>query len=186
MTVNILILNRPSSDIQYTDRLVELDRQVRQNNQSPYLYPQDRSFYYNNLSGQSINVLAFAGKPKDEQIVGYATLRPMDPWPQYLDRMDYPHPQCAMMHYIIVAPDFRGMKIAAKLTDARMAAAKEKGFRYLFSTIHPDNHASNHNLRRRGFECIAQKPMFSEQLMRNLYFLDLQRQTAVTTASAAI
>ncbi len=171
MTVSVITLNNPSLDIEYTDALMALDKQVRDNNASPYLYPQDRDFYYKNLAGETINVVA----KTPEQIIGYTALRKMAPWPEYLEPVQYPSEQCALMLFNMVHPQWRGQGIGKRLNMARMDAAASHGFNYLYCTTHPDNVANFKMLRQLGFEEIAQKPLFSEQLLRSLMFLDLTR-----------
>lgn len=170
MTVSIITLNDPSKDVDYIDALIALDEQARANDASPYLYPQDRAFYLANLAGETVNVVAMA----DGQLVGYTALRKMTPWPAYLEPVPYDSERCALMLYNLVHPNWRGQGVGKKLNLARIAAAHAAGFNYLYCTTHPDNIANNQMLQQLGFTVIAQRPMFSEQLLRNLLFLDLK------------
>lgn len=168
MSISIVTLCNPQTDIRYLDALIALDEKVRQNNAAPYLYPQNEAFYRGNLEGAAVNIIALNG----EQVVGYATLKKMFPWPEYLTPMAYAPEECAMFQFIMVDPHMRQMKIGQRLNQGRLDSAKAAGFRYLFCTVHPDNIANCRNLERIGFTQIEQRPMFSEQLLRNLMFLD--------------
>jgi len=170
MSVSILTLCNPQHDVEYTDALNQLDSKVREANAAPYVYPQDEAFYRDNLAGKTSNILAI----QSGNVIGYAALRSMDPWPTYLERMDVSPALCGMMLIALVDPDWQGRGIGKQLNLARLDIAKQLGFRYLFSTVHPDNLPSINNLRKLGFNVIAQKPMFSEQLLRSVLFLDLQ------------
>lgn len=176
MTISIFTLANPAKDIHYLAALLALDNKVRHKHGAPYLYPQTEAFYQDNLLGSVINIIAVQG----EDLVGYATLKRMSPWPEYLSRMHYPAEECAMFQFIMVDPDRRQMKIGLRLSQARLEYAKAAGWQYLFCTVHPDNIASCRNLLRLGFKVIEQRPMFSEQCLRNLMFLDTQHQTGDT------
>lgn len=167
--IAITPLNHPETDHRYTDELYRLDQMMRQQQSAPYLYPKERSFYQHCLSGNCYNVLACHGN----EVIGYAALRPMSPWPAYLNPVDYPEKACAMMLHNMVSPQWRGQGIAKRLNQARLKIAQQQEFRYLFSTVHPDNTPSIRSLERMGFQVIEQRPMFSEQLLRNLMFLEL-------------
>lgn len=183
MTIEIITLNNPATDIQYVDELVALDAKVRENNASPYLYPQDRGFYQRSLAGETVNLLAF----HQQQLVGYASLRAMDPWPGYLEPMSYPTTQCGLMLMIMVDPKWRGLKIGKLLNQQRLIEAKKRNWRYLFVTVHPHNSTNCHNLAKLGFKLISQQLMFEQQLLRDLMFLDTHEHSSeVTARSAAI
>lgn len=169
MTVEIKLLSQPDTDVQYTDALIALDQSLRIENAAPYLYPKDRQFYQSSLAGGCYNVLAL----EDEKVIGYAALRKMSPWPEYLNPVAYPKELCALMLHNMVAPSCRGRGLSKQLNEGRLALARQHGFRYLFSTVHPDNVANVRSLQSFGFQMIEQRPMFSEQLLRNLMFLDL-------------
>jgi len=172
MTIRFLTLSNPTSDIQYLDALFALAERAQQ--ASPHLYPNGRDFYERNLQGATVNVLAFDG----ERLIGYAALRTMEPWPAYLDAPQYPPAQCALMLLNLVAPDYRGQGVGHRLALARIKAARARGFRHLFATVHPDNHASMKVLERQDFRLIAQRPMFTEQLLRNLMQKDVDQAVA--------
>ncbi len=169
MSVSILPLNNPQLDVEYTDALVQLDNRVREANAAPYLYPQNETFYRDNLAGNTHNILAM----NQEYVVGYAALRCMNPWPDYLAKMDVPPVLCGMMLIALVDPNWQNLGIGKRLNLARLDVAKQLGFRYLFCTVHPNNAPNINNLLKLGFKVIAQKPIFSEQLLRNIMFLDL-------------
>lgn len=169
MTITIRLLDQPEADIAYADTLFELDQQMRALNEAPYLYPKGRDFYQRCLAGECFNVLALEG----DEVIGYASLRSMSPWPNYLNPVSYPEHQCALLLQNMVAPAWRGQGISKLLNQGRLAFARQQGFRYLFCTVHPDNQANIRSLQSFGFQVIEQRPMFTEQLLRNLMFLDL-------------
>lgn len=169
MNIQIVTLNTPASDITYLEPLMSLVDRVAVANAAPLAYAHGRDFFARNLSGATINQLAFDG----DNIVGYAALRTMHPWPDYLDPCEYPTQECALMLFNLVDPQYRGQGIGKQLSKARIASAKNAGFRHLFVTVHPDNAPSIRILDGLGFTFIAQKPMFSNQLMRNLMSLNL-------------
>lgn len=169
MPIRMLVLDNPQHDMTYIDALMSLVERAQADNRSPYMYPNDRDFFERNLAGATINILALDG----ETLVGYAALRKMVPWPEYLDSPEHPPATCALMLLNLVDPAYRGRGIGKQLSDARIASAQAAGIRHLYVTVHPDNEPSNRVLNRLGFRLIAQKPMFSNQLMRNLMQLDL-------------
>ncbi|MGY0216533.1 N-acetyltransferase family protein [Endozoicomonadaceae bacterium StTr2] len=169
MPIKILPLSNPGEDKKYIDALMALVKRAQANNASPYMYPNGRDFYADNLAGATINVLA----TDENRLVAYAALRRMSPWPAYLDRPDVQPEHCALMLLNLVDPEYRGRGIGQQLASARITAARAHGFKHLFATVHPDNIASNQVLERQGFHRVAQQPMFSERLLRNLMRLDL-------------
>ena len=169
MPVNIKTLDNSQQDIRYIDALMSMIERSEAGSLSPYMYPNQREFYERNLLGATVNVLAFV----DDTLVGYAALRAMTPWPDYLDPPEHPPETCALMLLNVVDPAYRGKGIGKQLADARIQAARARGFHHLFVTVHPDNTPSMRVLEQQGFQLIAQKPMFSNQLLRNLMQLDL-------------
>ncbi|MGB0732553.1 MAG: GNAT family N-acetyltransferase [Pontibacterium sp.] len=141
----------------------------RASGHSPYLYANDQAFFRRNLSGEANNVFVY----DDKKMIGYAALRSMNPWPTYLDAQPYPPKQCAMMLINVVDPDYRGKGVGNLLMKARINVAKSEGMEHLFSTVHPDNAPSLRLLEKHGFNKIAQKEMFQEQLLRNLMYLNI-------------
>lgn len=164
-----IIAPRPTDAARYLDPLCSLVERAQQGDASPYLYPNGPAFYQRNLAGATLNLLALAGV----QVVGYAALRMMSPWPDYFDPPKHPPEQCALMLLNLVDPAFRGQGLGQQLAEARIELAKAQGIKHLFVTVHPDNRASVRVLARQGFRLIAQKPMFTERLLRNLMQLDL-------------
>ena len=157
----------PKRATDYEAELVELALLAQADNQSPYLYQQNRSFFRNNLAGATENVFAFDA----DEMVGYAALRSMDPWPAYMPQTEHEPHLCAMMLYSLVAPKYRGRAIGFSLAQKRVTLAKELGFMHLYATVHPNNLASARTLKRLGFEVLSQKVMFTEQLLRDILYL---------------
>ena len=170
--INIHLLDQPQLDIRYTDVLAALDQRMREKDAAPYLYPKTKDFYRQCLAGECYNILAL----NDEEVIGYAALRRMSPWPAYLEKAEYPESECALMLHNMVDPSWRGQGIAKLLNQGRITLARGQGLRYLFSTVHPENTPSIKSLKRSGFRVLDQRKMFSEQLLRNLMFLDLNEQ----------
>jgi ribosomal protein S18 acetylase RimI-like enzyme len=169
MNISIITLNNPSADVSYTDAIMSLLNRAQDAKAVPYLYPNNRDFFERNLMGDTINILAL----DKEKVIGYAALRKMTPWPDYLEPTELNPEECALMLLNLVDPEYRGLGIGKNLLKARIESAKQAGFFHLYATVHPDNTASVHVLTGLGFEIIAQKPMFSNQLMRNLMYLNL-------------
>lgn len=145
---------------------------------APWVYPQDHAFFASNLTGNALNILAYKGN----DVVGYAALRSMQEWPVYLDSPNtlaeivgaFPVPnQSAMLLYNLVDNNHRGAGIGKQLAQARIKLATQKGIKHLFSTVHPNNTPSQRILEQLGFRCILQKPMFTQQLPRKLFYLPL-------------
>lgn len=170
MAIRILTLNNLNQDITYINKVMSLVERTQTANAAPYLYPHNRDFFERNLNGETINILALDA----DNVVGYAALRPMNPWPNYLERYEYPPEECALMLFVLVDPSYRKKRIGKRLSEARLASAKKAGFRHLFVTVHPDNKPSIHVLEGLGFSLIEQKPMFTNKLIRNLMYVDLQ------------
>jgi len=169
MPLRVLQLNNPAQDTIYTDAVVALLERATVAQSTPYVYPHDRGFFEKNLAGETINILAF----DQDKVVAYAALRSMKNWPDYLEPCHYPPERCALMLYNLVDPEYRGQGIGKQLSAARLKAAVNAGFEHLFTTVHPDNEPSIRVLTKLGFQVIAQKPMFSNQLMRKLMYLHL-------------
>ena len=172
--ITIHLLNQPNADIEYLDALLTLVKRAEHDNASPYMYPNGAAFYTGNLQGNTLNVAALDG----DRMVGYAALRPMNPWPEYLDPTDLPPEHCALMLLNVVDPIYRGLGIGKRLAKARIEMAREAGFHHLFVTVHPENLSSIAVLEHFGFRLVTQKPMFSNQLLRNLMQLDLDTAPA--------
>jgi len=167
MNIRLLTLDNPKEDIAYLDSVISLHEKSTATNSTPYLYPQNRDFFENNLKGATINLLALNG----DHVVGYCALRKMTPWPEYLSLEQYIPEECALMLFNLVDPDFRGLGIGKQLSLQRIVVAKKAGFRHLFVTVHPENVPSVSILEKLGFTLIAQKRMFTTKLMRKLMYL---------------
>lgn len=169
MDIRILTLSNPSQDIDYINAIVSLVERAQATNAVPYLYSHKRDFFERNLRGETINLLAL----EDDKVIAYAALRKMDPWPDYLEPSEYPPKECGLLLFNLVDPVYRGQGIGKRLSAARVVSAKNAGFSHLFATVHPDNEPSIRVLYGLNFTVIAQKPMFTNQQMRNLMYLSL-------------
>lgn len=65
--------------------------------------------------------------------------------------------QVAHMDTIVVLPDYRGHRLQQKLTTYAESILKEKGFKYLMCTIHPNNVYSLNNMQKCGYKVILEK-----------------------------
>lgn len=173
MDIRIDVFSDGVTGFKHIGELCKLLEASHKNNSSPHIYQQDSLFFDNNLRSKAVNVIAFSGA----NLVGYAVLRKMQPWPPYLseflDTEKHDPDKCALMLYNLVAPDARGFGIGKLLANKRIDIAKEKGFEHLYATVHPDNHASVVLLEKSGFRKVAQKTLFTEQLLRNVMYLSL-------------
>ncbi|MCY7296446.1 GNAT family N-acetyltransferase [Alteromonas sp. a30] len=169
MDIRIKTLSNGISEQGYLAQLELLLEKSHANNASPHVYKQDRTFFKSNLEGGAYNIVALSG----ERVVGYTALRKMQPWPEYLERTEHAPESCALMLYSLVDPEARGCGIGALLAQKRIELAQCMGLQHLYATVHPSNHANMKILTRLGFNEIAVKPLFKEQLLRSLMYLKI-------------
>ncbi len=167
--IKISELTNPSRDQRYLNGIIDLHRRCQRTHSTPYLYNQDEHFYKRNLNGDCLNVIAQSG----DNIVGYAAVRKMNPWPSYLTPTTAPIDSSALLLINLVDPDWRGKRIGSMLTERRLNMAREFGYQHVFSTVHPDNAACVHNLQKQRFKIIEHRNMFNQQLPRYVMYLDL-------------
>ena len=63
--------------------------------------------------------------------------------------------------------------LGLKLIDARLSAAREHGFEYLFVTVAPDNPPSLCAVERAGFQRLDLATVYSERVLRVLLYCPL-------------
>ncbi|AFC28581.1 GNAT family N-acetyltransferase [Paenibacillus mucilaginosus] len=66
----------------------------------------------------------------------------------------------AVLDATIVHESVRGRGLQRYFHDLRERRAVERGFRYLYSTVHPENRASIRNLEAKGFTLECTRPMY--------------------------
>ena len=77
----------------------------------------------------------------------------------------------AHMESVAVHPDFTGNGLMERLLNEAVKMAKERGFRYLFATVHPKNRYSRNNVEKAGFSILTETIKYGEY-PRYIYFLD--------------
>ncbi|WP_079913602.1 GNAT family N-acetyltransferase [Paenibacillus sp. 32352] len=68
--------------------------------------------------------------------------------------------QVAVLDATIVHESVRGRGLQRYFHQLREQRARSRGFRYLYSTVHPDNTASRRNLETTGFTLQFTRPMY--------------------------
>ncbi|OCT17276.1 hypothetical protein A8709_27370 [Paenibacillus pectinilyticus] len=69
-------------------------------------------------------------------------------------------PYVAVLDSTIVQESVRGLGLQRFFHELREKRAKEKGYLYLYSTVHPENRASINNLEAAGFTLQFTRPMY--------------------------
>ncbi len=65
-------------------------------------------------------------------------------------------PRVAHIDVVVVMPRFRGHGLQRILTLHAAEELAAAGYRYLMSTVHPDNLPSRRSMERCGFRCVRQ------------------------------
>ena len=180
MPISYSQIDQDTLDLSHLDGLCALFAAVEQSDAAPYLDPPNRDFFARTLGTSYANVLACDGDGDgdSDKIVGYAVLQLLSEWPDYMsgpgiNEPNFPCQLSAMILFTLVHPDYRTQGINKRMTQLRLEAAKAAGVKYLFSTVHPNNTASLSHLTAIGMKAIAQRPMFDQQVLRNLMFMAL-------------
>ena len=81
----------------------------------------------------------------------------------------------AQLRLLLLTPQARGLGLGARLTDACIAFAREKGYRQLVLWTHANLVAAREIYARRGFRCVASEPYqaFGQDLVSEHWELDL-------------
>ena len=66
----------------------------------------------------------------------------------------------AHMDSIAILPEYRGYKLQYRLMQTAEGDLREKGFRYLLCTVHPDNRYSRDNIVSQGYKSVAVKEKY--------------------------
>lgn len=90
-----------------------------------------------------------------------------------LDFSEKELPRIANMKLVIVLPEYRGNGLQRALMNAVITFAQKRNFRGLYSTAHPENIYSIHNLIETGFVFQKHITAYEEALSRNLYYREL-------------
>lgn len=69
-------------------------------------------------------------------------------------------PLVAHMDSAAVLPRYRGHKLQRRLMEAAERELKERGFRFLMCTVHPDNCYSRNNVTGQGYESMMVKEKY--------------------------
>lgn len=162
MTIQYHTYAANQSAEQYVDAVFDLASYCYACEAAPFLYRTSKASYLEYLAQDYLKVLAFDG----HDLVGFGLVRLIKTWPHYFDFLPQPSGRCALLHSILVHPDYRGKGIGKALTLKRMAAIAQEKVEHVYATVHPDNTASFNNLDRLGFAVIAKRPLFEQQLMR--------------------
>ena len=59
---------------------------------------------------------------------------------------------CAIMDTAAILPEYRGQNLQYRTMMATEEYLKQKGYRYLLCTVHPENRFSLHNVLKQGYE----------------------------------
>ncbi|MWC28082.1 GNAT family N-acetyltransferase [Paenibacillus sp. MMS18-CY102] len=70
----------------------------------------------------------------------------------------------AVLDSTVVHESVRGQGLQRIFHELREKRAAENGYRYLYSTVHPDNHASVNNLVHAGFTHQFTRPMYGGKI----------------------
>ncbi|WP_248924044.1 GNAT family N-acetyltransferase [Paenibacillus hamazuiensis] len=73
-------------------------------------------------------------------------------------------PYVATLDATVVHESVRGLGLQLHFHRLREQRAIELGFRWLYSTVHPDNHTSRRNLEAAGFSLQFTRPMYGGKL----------------------
>jgi ribosomal protein S18 acetylase RimI-like enzyme len=66
----------------------------------------------------------------------------------------------AHMDSVAVLPKYRGHRLQRRLMTAAEKELRERGFRYLMCTVHPDNLYSRNNVAAQGYESMMMKEKY--------------------------
>ena len=78
----------------------------------------------------------------------------------------------AHMDTAAVLPEYRGNHLQVLLMQTAEQELKERGYRYLMCTVHPENPYSLHNVLRQGYQVVAEKEKYGG-LRRNILLKQL-------------
>lgn len=73
-------------------------------------------------------------------------------------------PYVATLDATVVHESVRGMGLQRHFHQLREKRAKENGYQFIYSTVHPENHASIKNLEAEGFILQFTRPMYGGKL----------------------
>lgn len=91
----------------------------------------------------------------DEKVAGQVLLRrPAEPLPEWLQVVDLPAAELAVVSRLFVRPSARGQGLAAQLFGAAWAQARAQGWRAVLD-VHHKNHAAVRLYERQGWQRVA-------------------------------
>ncbi len=123
----------------------------------------------------------------DDRVVGYSLLatpaRLHAIWLPRAEHLNLDRRRCGCLVQVVVAPDVRGQGISSALVEATLDAARHLGIEHLFTSVAPENAASVRMVERGGFRQFEVAKVYSEQVLRALFHLDLENPTPVVQPS---
>jgi len=78
----------------------------------------------------------------------------------------------AVMDSAAILPEYRGHHLQYRLMQTAEAELRKRGYRYLTSTVHPENHSSHNTLTRQGYRVVATKEKYGG-LIRDILLKEL-------------
>lgn len=78
----------------------------------------------------------------------------------------------AVMDSAAILPEYRGHHLQYRLMQAAEAELRKRGYLYLTSTVHPENHSSHNTLTRQGYQVVATKEKYGG-LLRDILLKEL-------------
>lgn len=80
--------------------------------------------------------------------------------------------ETAVMDSAAILPQYRGHHLQYRLMQEAEAELRRRGYRYLVSTVHPDNHSSHNTLTRQGYRVVTRKEKYGG-LIRDILLKEL-------------
>lgn len=80
--------------------------------------------------------------------------------------------ETAVMDSAAILPEYRGHHLQYRLMQTAEAELRARGYRYLTSTVHPENHSSHNTLTRQGYQVAARKEKYGG-LLRDILLKEL-------------
>lgn len=78
-----------------------------------------------------------------------------------------------VMDSVAILPAYRGQNLQYRLMQATEADLRERGYRYLIATVHPDNQVSLNNCLKQGYKIMATKEKYGG-FIRHILLKDLE------------
>lgn len=108
----------------------------------------DMEFVTRHLENEGFILLAFIHETPAGFLIIRTPKEALDNLGQDLEMPQEEFMLAAHMESVAVLPQFRGLEVARKLLIHGEERLKQKGYRHLLATVHPDNLASLHNFEK--------------------------------------